>query len=521
MQDKKEAEEIKNTLSQDFSDEEVYKCISFYIGDEIFAFDMSFVQEIIWVPNTVNVPLTPIYFLGLANLRGNILPVIDLSILLHSHASIVDDYNRVIVIKYNNDMIGFLVDKVNKVVMIEDSKLEGEDRNITINFVSKVLKEDNSLIQLLDIEKILSKYIFNLTDMKKKTISSDIMDSLYKNNVEESDVEEKQLVSFMLAGQEYAFEIFKLREIIRYPREINIVPNVDSNFLGIINYRNQILPLINLNGLLGLFNNHNEEQSKVLVVNVEDSYGTKLPIGLVVDKIQEILKVNLKDWKIVPELISNKGGDEIKAICELNKRIISVLSLNKICKKSSIELILEYTKREQEKEMKNKDNENNSLNMDDSDSEIQLVTFKLGKEEYGIFIEYIQEIILMPDNINIIPKTPEYIEGMINLRGTVLPVLDMRKRFGLDELENKESQRIIVLHIDQLKIGFIVDKVTEVLCVNKKDIESSPSLSHEQAKIMDKIINLESQKRIILVINPNKLFNEEQLKEMNSLKDNN
>ncbi len=105
-----------------------------------------------------------------------------------------------------------------------------------------------------------------------------------------------------------------------------------------------------------------------------------------------------------------------------------------------------------------------------SDSEMQLVVFKLGREEYGVSILQVQEIKRMTD-ITRVPHTPDYIKGVINLRGSVLPVLDIKKRLGLPPQEYNDNTRIIIVKIEDIVIGIIVDAVSEVMAINQENIE--------------------------------------------------
>ena len=103
-------------------------------------------------------------------------------------------------------------------------------------------------------------------------------------------------------------------------------------------------------------------------------------------------------------------------------------------------------------------------------SEQQLVVFTLSGGAYGVDIGTVREIIRMQE-ITQIPKTPVYVEGVINLRGRVIPVLDLRKRFGLEVTEYTQETRIVVIDIGGTDIGAIVDEVTEVLRVPLGSIE--------------------------------------------------
>ncbi|KYZ77273.1 chemotaxis protein CheW [Anaerosporomusa subterranea] len=108
--------------------------------------------------------------------------------------------------------------------------------------------------------------------------------------------------------------------------------------------------------------------------------------------------------------------------------------------------------------------------------ESQLVVFKLDKEEYGISILQVQEIKRMTD-ITRVPHTPDYIKGVINLRGSVLPVLDLKKRLGLPNGEYTDNTRIIIVNLHDMAVGLIVDGVSEVTAMGTEQIESSQSVA--------------------------------------------
>jgi len=99
----------------------------------------------------------------------------------------------------------------------------------------------------------------------------------------------------------------------------------------------------------------------------------------------------------------------------------------------------------------------------------QLVVFSLGQESYGVDIYRVREIIRVPA-ITRVPRAPEYVEGVINLRGGVIPVIDLRKRFGMEKGEVTDERRIVVAELGSQTVGVIVDGVSEVLEVNEADI---------------------------------------------------
>ena len=105
----------------------------------------------------------------------------------------------------------------------------------------------------------------------------------------------------------------------------------------------------------------------------------------------------------------------------------------------------------------------------------QLVTCRVDREEYAIDILSVQEINRMVE-ITRVPKAPSFVEGVINLRGRIIPVLDLRRRFGLPEAEHTEGSRIVVVTVRGRVIGLIVDCVMEVLRIPKSRIEPPPSM---------------------------------------------
>jgi len=139
---------------------------------------------------------------------------------------------------------------------------------------------------------------------------------------------------------------------------------------------------------------------------------------------------------------------------------------------------------------------------------LQLVSFRLGQEEYGIEITKVQEIILMGE-ITRLPQTPPYIKGLINLRSTVIPIVDLRLRFGLPPQEATEETRIMVVNVRGKTIGIIVDAVNEVLRISKDQIAPPPpTVAGLGREYLSGLVKLEN--RLLILLDIEKLFNGEQ-----------
>ena len=131
--------------------------------------------------------------------------------------------------------------------------------------------------------------------------------------------------------------------------------------------------------------------------------------------------------------------------------------------------------------------------------DVQVAAFKLLKEEYGVNILNVQEIKVLTD-ITRVPFAPDYIKGVINLRGSVLPVIDLKRRIGLEDAPYTDATRIVIMKIGEFSIGMIVDAVTEVLTISGRDINPAKDVSDSTSnRFVNSIGNIDA--RLIIMLN--------------------
>lgn len=111
----------------------------------------------------------------------------------------------------------------------------------------------------------------------------------------------------------------------------------------------------------------------------------------------------------------------------------------------------------------------------DTSELLQLVSFKIGEEEFGVDILKVQEIIRMLQ-ITKVPNSPDFVDGVVNLRGRIIPVIDLRTRLGMPRIERGKETRIVVVELSGITVGFIVDEVSEVLRIPKNITEAPPEM---------------------------------------------
>ncbi len=149
------------------------------------------------------------------------------------------------------------------------------------------------------------------------------------------------------------------------------------------------------------------------------------------------------------------------------------------------------------------------------DDILQLVSFKIGKEEFGVDILKVQEIIRMM-KITRVPNSPEYVDGVVNLRGKVIPVVDLRKRLGMEIKERDKNTRIIVVELENKTIGFIVDEVNEVLRIPRNITEAPPKMvSGIDSEYITAVGKLED--RLLILLDLEKVFTNEEHAELEAV----
>lgn len=142
----------------------------------------------------------------------------------------------------------------------------------------------------------------------------------------------------------------------------------------------------------------------------------------------------------------------------------------------------------------------------------QFVEFKIGQEEYGVDILQVKTIErMMP--ITRVPKAPKFVEGVINLRGEIVPVIDLRKRFDLPSGETTENTRIIIVSVNEITVGMIVDSATEVVQLAQDDIEPAPPIASSiDSNYLDGVGKIDG--KLLILLNVAKLLKPQEIDQL-------
>ncbi|MGD8640522.1 MAG: chemotaxis protein CheW [Gammaproteobacteria bacterium] len=153
---------------------------------------------------------------------------------------------------------------------------------------------------------------------------------------------------------------------------------------------------------------------------------------------------------------------------------------------------------------------NNAAHAEDN-RVMRWVTFCLDKEKYGINVMQVQEVLRVSE-IAPVPGAPDYVLGIINLRGNVVTVVDTRKRFGLDYRELDDSSRIVIVEANDQVVGILVDSVAEVVDLKVSEIESAPNVgTEESSRFIQGVANQDDE--LLIIVDLNKLLSDEEWEE--------
>jgi purine-binding chemotaxis protein CheW len=490
--------------------------VTFFSGEEVFAADMAPVNEIIRVPDVVRVPLAPAALLGLANLRGKVLPIISLRRLLGFPELAHDDSTRALVIDVGQPL-GFVVDRVSSVVGVDAAQIEevGALRSaVDAELLSNLIRDagGHAMIMVLDFAKLIEREFTRIAALSRTAGTSRAQHAVTESEEDDSS-DEMQLVSFDVDGQEYAIAIEDVQEIVQVPEAIIHVPHSPPHVVGVMTLRSRLLPLVDLRSLFSLGAREADDKSRIVVLTLDG-----ISVGMLVDSVREVLRVSKSGIDALPAILAREANmAEIASICRLDdgKRMVSIMTARSLFGHTGI---LEHiaskealsTMAETEQQQSQTTPETDEMLDDDE----QVVVFRLDKEEFGVPIASVQEIVRVPENLIRVPKAPAFVEGVITLRGAVLPVVDLRQRLGLPRVERSDRQRIMVFLIADVRTGFIVDQVAEVLRVPRSAIEPAPHLSTEQNQLLSRMANLEKQNRMLQLLEPPQLLAKTELAAM-------
>jgi len=440
--------------------------VTFTLDEVEFGLDIDRVQEITPRTDITPVPGAPSFVLGIVNLRGSIIPVLDSRLRFHLPPKPTTAKTRIIILDLAGQPTGLMVDSVSEVVKLDDFTLRDTPplvAGVRSDYLAGMVTAANRLITLINLEKILdSSEFIERAHLTEKGAGSGIFSSgATAANVEQVE-EELPYVTFTLGKEFFGINLKMVEEIIELPT-VTKVPDAPPYVLGVICLRDQVLPLLDFNQLLQSEPSDNPVAGDMVILL---SFG-QAKLGIVVDGIQEIIRIKEEDILPPPQTLSEREAKDLEGVVLRSDRMVSLLKVLDI-----------ITGEDQAKiaAMSTSLIPDQALEVQAASHDLPLVVFRLGAEAYSLRLHEVREIIMV-GNITPIPRAPSFIEGVLNLRGEVMPVIDLRERFGLDRQATTSVSRIVITPIGGVSTGLIVDSVEEVKSVDLKRLEEPPRVT--------------------------------------------
>ena len=472
--------------------------LTFRLDGSLYALPSEHVLEVIHVPAVARVPHSPAALLGVANLRGKVMPLVGLRGLLRSHGDSAAIATKAIVLDAGQ-RLALAVDSVDSLVAVAEDTIETRESELSAR-EGEVLSgafrsaRHDEVAKILAIERLLAAAFTQQPRAKRQSRVGAV--AAEGKGRSAASAPSKMLVTFEVAQQEFALELESVQEILPAPAAVTVVPRAETLVLGVTSLRDRLLPLLSLRGLLGFPPAPvSDGREKIVVTNVGGAQ-----VGLVADRARTILAAADSSIDSLPPVLAARTGGEsrLKAIYrgDGGRRLVSILNPEQLFREDVMRRLGEGAQNETRQAAAS------SMRR----AEQTFLVFRLGKDEFGLPIDVVDEVGEVPPKIARLPKTPKFLEGVVNLRGDVLPVVDQRRRFDMPAAEGLERRRLVVVRTDRHRAGLIVDGVSDVLRVPKDAVEAPPDLTEQIARLVRGVINLDESQRIVLVLDPKELL---------------
>lgn len=460
-------EKNKNTLSTD----EIYG--SFYVGTMEVAINVKAIQEVVNLPeHIIKMPLAPDFLTGVFNLRGVVIPIINLKTLLHLENANILPTQKIGIIEHEGARVGLLFDTTSEILRINSSHksdftYSGENAH---NVVSGAIKLDSGsrIVQIIDPFALVSiKNIPQIVSQQKK-------DHLHKDFRIEN---RKKCISFVVGGVKMGFEMSSIQEIIKVPE---IKPSVMCNdfCIGVVNLRGLTVPIVDFAIYLGSRKPQDAKPNdgRIVVLKLENEL-----FGLLVDTVESINSYLSDDVMTIPLLSDERSKIFLGCISISGVGDVILLNCSEILTGKEIS---EITQGHSKIYHANLDAQASAKK---SGERKTYVSFRLD-HLFGVSIKDIREIIHYSNEIVTAPGVPSFVRGVLNLRGQLVTVIETRTLYGMERAPiSAEVAKILVFDDGQERFGLIVDSIESIITTDDDKKMKVPELMTRQ--VQDKFNN--------------------------------
>ncbi|MBP2228539.1 purine-binding chemotaxis protein CheW [Azospirillum agricola] len=501
-----------------------------------FALPLAEVLEVVRPPEVVRVPLGPPGLDGLAQWHGAAMPVLDLGRALGQESGSGDGSGdgaggeggtggRVVVVRHQGQPVGLRVDGMAGMVRAAPDRIDpiddAEAPVVDAALLAGVLRD--GAVAILDSGALIDRQFGAgwAAAAPRSALAGGIGPaSPAIHPATAAPVDRARLLVFGGAGQEFALPVEQVREVLPAPAGVTRMARAKAHLLGVVPLRDRLLPLIGLRALFGLGAAGEGSGGRVVVVQAG---GGDALVGVVVDEVREILGIDRALIDPVPPLLAREAEfEDLDGIARAGDggRLVSVLSAARMFRHG---LSLGG---EGEAAMERSGTRGNAAIGATIgatvDADERFVVFRLAGAEYGLPVAAVQEVLRRPDAPVPLPNAPDFVAGVLTLRGAVLPLVDLRRLLGLPAdgggrggaPGGSDRGRVVVIAQGEARVGLLVDGTAGLLAVPADRIGPAPSVSDAQRRLIRRVATLAGEAgsaRLILLMESDGLLDMDRL----------
>lgn len=427
---------------------------SFLLGGTELALPVAALQEVVNYPAAVTpVPLAPAHLLGLFNLRGTLIPIVDLRQLLHLPDDGVRALSKIAIVELGDVRVGLLFDSTGEILRVPPAQKIGFDSADGANNAPLVicgalkLNDGERILQILSAAALLG--LPDVPHMHSRAASA--------RRVQQR----RQTVSFRVADAHLALPMAAIQEIIRVPA-MHPSPLADAICIGMLNLRGTTVPVIDFKRFMGLAKTDAAEpdhaatsdERRIVVLNQNDIH-----VGLLVDEVRSIVGYRDDELMVMPAY--SKRHVALFTGCLGNEGRDSIILLNPeaLCTHEQITRVAHG-----HRDLYRNRLQTGATARERSGARETYVTFRLG-HLLGVRIGQLREVIDYSEEIVVTPGAPAFVRGVLQLRRELVTVIDVRAMSGMPPYEDLTHAKILIVERRGEKYGLVVDAVDNIVTI--------------------------------------------------------
>lgn len=432
-------------------------------GSESYGISTSDINQISRVPALMPFPLRPYGLRGLCAVSGDVVSMIDINLLFDSQEVEYDsDKSRLLTLNGTYSSNAILVSEVYNTLEIEQKNIEFiEKKN---DPVIAIYKHSGRLIQIISIDILISKI------SKVRIASKDVKNAEVKTEHIEKEDENRFLI-FFIGHEKFALNIDYLLEIVLSDIDITEIAGSTEEVLGLMTLREELLLVIDLCSYYGL-EKRDSSNKRILIALYEDK-----KIALLIDEIIDIKSYPSNQLEYMND---SSPRSKISGVIHENGYLISFFDGS----------VLEQIFAQNSAFIDEKSGDADTF--ENEDYVMEVIIFKLSGKEYAFEVDNVSEIIDAVEFTKV-AYSDEAVDGIINIRGEIITVVSLHKKLDIDFVN--EATKIIICTINDMKVGFLVDSVSDIT-----NIKADEAIEHDD-KLFTHMLYLDDGERLVLSMN--------------------